>query len=209
MTGRAPVGGYGRVTVAIPTRNRPAFLRECVGSVTRQTYRDIQILIGDNASTDETPDVVRELARHDPRIEYVRHPENLGMVGNWNALLRAAAGDYFLLLSDDDFLADDAIARLVAACAQPGVVFAYAPFYVVDGAGRVRGLSDRHGPAVERGPDFVRAHLRDERNVCLAALLYRLGPPERREPYSADIGPVCDFLHRLTLGSRGLVAAVP
>ncbi len=88
----ADAPGAARVTVAVPTRNRAAFLRQCVESVRRQTHADLEILIGDNASTDETGVVAQEMARADGRIRYVRHAENLGMVGNWNALLRAATG---------------------------------------------------------------------------------------------------------------------
>jgi hypothetical protein len=198
------------VTVAIPTWNRAAFLRQCVASVRRQTYADLEILIGDNASTDDTPAVVAELAQADDRVRYVRHPENLGMVGNWNALLRVATGRFFLLLSDDDLLAPDAIERLVSACARPGVAFAYGPVYAIDAAGEVRDLYHHHGPPVEPGREFIRAHLRDERHVWPAATLFAIDEvSDRRQLYSAEIGAVCDFLHRLVLAARGDVGCVP
>jgi Glycosyl transferase family 2 len=199
----------GLVTVAVPTWNRAAFLRQCVNSVRRQTYDDLEILVGDNASTDDTPAVVGELAQGDDRIRYVRHAENLGMVGNWNALLRAATGRFFLLLSDDDLLAPDAIERLVSACDRPGVTFAYGPVFAIDAAGAVRDVYRRHGPPVEAGADFIRAHLHDERHVWPAATLYPIGGPSERQPYSGEIGAVCDFLHRLTLAARGRVGCVP
>jgi glycosyltransferase involved in cell wall biosynthesis len=206
VTHRPPAAG--RVTVAVPTRNRAAFLVQCIDSVRRQTHADLEIVIGDNASVDETDAVARGLERSDDRIRYIRHAENLGMVGNWNSLLRAATGQFFLLLSDDDLLAPDAIARLLAACARPGVAFAYGPVYAMDGSGRLRALYDRHGPPVERGMDFIRAHLRDERDVWPAATLFRIANQPRRELYEAEIGAVCDFLHRLILACRADVACV-
>ncbi len=71
-----------RVTVVIPTFNRARFLPVAVDSVLAQTYGDFRLLIADNASTDETADIV---ARYDdPRIDYVRRPENLGITANHN-----------------------------------------------------------------------------------------------------------------------------
>jgi glycosyltransferase involved in cell wall biosynthesis len=198
----------GLVTVAIPTWNRAAYLGESAASVLRQSYRDLEVLIGDNASTDETPAVAQQLSRADPRVRYVRHPENLGMVGNWNALLRLATGKFFLLLSDDDLLDGQAIARLAHACARPGVSMAYGLTYVIDSAGRIRDVHTRHGPPVESGADFIRAHLAGGRNVSVASMLSRLPQVEHRVPF-ADIGAVCDFAMRLTLALRGDVACVP
>jgi glycosyltransferase involved in cell wall biosynthesis len=71
-----------RVTVVIPTFNRARFLPVAVDSVLAQTYGDFRLLIADNASTDETADIV---ARYDDaRIDYVRRPENLGITANHN-----------------------------------------------------------------------------------------------------------------------------
>ena len=197
------------VTVAVPTFNRAGYLLQCLESIRGQTYPSLEILVGDNASTDGTPDLVRGLAAAEPRLRAIRHPQNLGMVGNFNALLRVARGDYFLLVSDDDLLAPRAVELLVDACRRPGVQLAYGVVAVIDSAGKVRAVSRRHGPEVERGSQFIRAHLRGERSVSLAATMFPIGEPDEREYYDEKIGSVCDFLHRLTLASRGDVAAVP
>jgi glycosyltransferase involved in cell wall biosynthesis len=197
------------VTVAVPTFNRAGYLRECIESIRAQTYTNLEILVGDNASTDSTADVIRELAAAEPRLRAVSHQQNLGMVGNFNALLRAARGAYFLLLSDDDLLPARGIELLLDACRRPGVAFAYGMAAIIDGEGRVRGLANAQGPALERGRDFIRAHLRGQRSVNLAATMFPIGEPERREYYNAEIGSVCDLLHRLTLAASGDVAAVP
>jgi glycosyltransferase involved in cell wall biosynthesis len=196
------------VTVAVPTFNRAAYLRESLESVRRQSYPHLEILVGDNASTDGTPDLLREIGAAEPRLRAIRHERNLGMVGNFNALLHAARGEYFVLVSDDDILSPRAVELLVAACRRPGVQLAYGAFAVIDSAGEVRAVSRRQGPAVERGPDFIRAHLRGERSVTLAGTMYPIGPASQREYYDEEIGSVCDLLQRLTLASRGDVAAV-
>ena len=89
------------VTIAIPTYNRAdGYLKEAIQSALDQTSENIEVLISDNASTDNTRELVENLT--DRRISCYRQDENIGFVNNWNFALKAAKGDYFLLLCDDD-----------------------------------------------------------------------------------------------------------
>ena len=99
------------VTIGIPTYKRPELLRETLRSALGQSYGNLEIIVSDNAADPETAALVSSFA--DPRVRYLAQPTNLGMVGNWNALLKAARGDYFLLLSDDDLLNEWGIERLL------------------------------------------------------------------------------------------------
>ena len=83
-----------RVTVFIPTYNRARLLPEAIKSVLGQTYDDFKLVVSDNASDDSTPEVVASF--DDPRLEYVRQPENLGMLGNHNWFLQRIETDYAL-----------------------------------------------------------------------------------------------------------------
>ena len=103
------------VSVGIPTYNRPAGLNRALESVLRQSERDLELIISDDASTDSTPEVVRQAAARDARVRYLRQDVKLGLTGNFNALLRAARGRYVMLLADDDWLDEDYIARCRAA----------------------------------------------------------------------------------------------
>jgi glycosyltransferase involved in cell wall biosynthesis len=94
--------GRALVTIGIPTRNRAAFLREAVASAQRQTYRHLEILVIDNASTDETAKIVAVIA--DPRLRFVRNEADLGMTGGYNRVLDLARGDYVVCLCDGDWL---------------------------------------------------------------------------------------------------------
>lgn len=96
------------VTVAIPTFNRADnFLRLCLESVLAQTYRNLQIIVSDNASSDSTPSLMKNY--RDSRIRYFRHDFNIGANNNFNFCLRNAGGVYFLLLQDDDLIDPDLI----------------------------------------------------------------------------------------------------
>ena len=92
-----------KVTVGIPTFNRAGWLRESIESVLAQTFTDFRLVVSDNASDDDTPEVVRSF--DDDRIHYVRSQRNVGPVGNSRRLIALAETTEFLvLLPDDDVL---------------------------------------------------------------------------------------------------------
>jgi glycosyltransferase involved in cell wall biosynthesis len=100
------------VTIAIPTLNRCAYLRTTLESALAQTYPALEILVSDNASEDGTSSYLGSVA--DERLRVMRQPARLPMYPHWNQLVKAARGQYFLLLSDDDILESDAIETMVA-----------------------------------------------------------------------------------------------
>lgn len=99
------------VDVIIPCYKYGHFLRECVGSVLRQTGVEVRVLILDDASPDETPEVGTALSVEDARVEYRRHAANRGHINTYNEGLEWAAADYVLLLSADDLLTPGALRR--------------------------------------------------------------------------------------------------
>jgi glycosyltransferase involved in cell wall biosynthesis len=106
------------ITTIIPTFHRPHLLKRAIGSVLGQTFRNCQVCIYDNASGDETGDIVAEFARRDSRVKYHRHTENIGAGANFNYGLARVNSPYFSFLSDDDFLLpffyEDAMESLAA-----------------------------------------------------------------------------------------------
>ncbi len=93
-------GAPAEVTVAIPTRNRPALLRDAIASVLSQTFTNFTILVCDNASTTDNLAVVEYFS--DPRIIYHRHERNIGIQHNWRFALETPQTKYVALLMDDD-----------------------------------------------------------------------------------------------------------
>jgi glycosyltransferase involved in cell wall biosynthesis len=166
-----------RVTVAIPTYNRAALLAQAIESVLAQTYGDLRLLVADNASTDETAAVVA--AYDDPRLEYVRRAENLGLLANFDACLRGFDTDYALLLGDDDLLRPSFLEETVPildAHARVGMV--HTAFSVIDAKGGVveeqtdwtyRLTQD----TVETGADFLAESMIWACRVCSSTALMR------------------------------------
>ena len=92
------------ITTVIPTYRRPGLLRRAVVSVLAQTYPHFQVCVYDNASGDETENVVRDLAAADDRVKYFCHPRNIGAMPNFVFGMGRVETPFFSLLSDDDVL---------------------------------------------------------------------------------------------------------
>lgn len=136
----------GLVSVVVPTRNRAASLRVTLEALLRQSYRSIEILVVDDASSDDTDEVVRATALRDSRVRSLRHARQAGAAAARNTGAGMAKGEY-LLFEDDDCRADEErIARLVSALdGAPEAAYAYCWMRVVEN-GRQTGVRGLLGP---------------------------------------------------------------
>lgn len=92
------------VTTVIPTYRRPHLLERAITSVLQQTYPHLRVCVYDNASGDETGEIVARLAQADPRVRYHCHAENIGMAANFTFALEHIETPFFSILADDDYL---------------------------------------------------------------------------------------------------------
>lgn len=99
------------VSVCIPVYNGEKTIEETVKSVLSQTYKELEIIIVDNCSTDKTWLIIDSF--NDPRIKKFKNNSNIGMVGNWNKCLECATGEYVHFLCGDDILTADSIEKKV------------------------------------------------------------------------------------------------
>jgi len=93
-----------KISVLIPTYNYARFLPEAIESVLAQDFRDFELLVVDDCSTDDTVSVVQPYVSRDPRVQLVVNSRNLGMVNNWNQCLERAQGEHIKFLFGDDKL---------------------------------------------------------------------------------------------------------
>lgn len=110
MTSTAYVPGL--VSIGFPTYNGAKKMRPSLESLLNQTYRNTEIIISDNASTDDTAEVCREYAARDSRIRYIRQRTNLTQGQNMRFVMQSARGEYFMLAADDDLWRPAFIERL-------------------------------------------------------------------------------------------------
>jgi glycosyltransferase involved in cell wall biosynthesis len=122
------------ISVLVPTYQGEAHVAETLRSVLAQTHEDLEVVVGDDGSTDGTLDVVREVTAGDPRVRIDAH-ENIGIFANPIRLLRQAKGPLVKFLLQDDLLAPDALERLAAPMADPGIALATCKRRRIDATG--------------------------------------------------------------------------
>lgn len=109
-----PLGPTPRVTVLTATYNGARFLSHTLDSILGQTFTDFEYIIIDDASTDESPQILQTYAQKDDRIRLVRNAQNLNPAGALNRGLEAARGEFVAILDHDDLALPERLARQVA-----------------------------------------------------------------------------------------------
>ena len=92
------------VSIGLPVYNGEDFLKYALDSLLSQTFRDFELIISDNASTDNTPKICQEYVLRDKRIRYIRQNNNMGALWNFNFVLKLSNKEYFICVSSDDKL---------------------------------------------------------------------------------------------------------
>lgn len=124
------------VSIAIPAYNCGRYIAQCIESLLGQTYGDFELVISDNASTDDTEAVCRRYETADSRVRYVRRAENIGGPGNFRYVFSLCSGKYHKWSTADDYWHPDFLREAVAVLdAQPDVVLCYPKTQLIDASG--------------------------------------------------------------------------
>jgi glycosyltransferase involved in cell wall biosynthesis len=196
-----------RVSVVLPAYNAGPYLKATIESALGQTWTDFELIALDNASTDDTPDIVRGFP--DRRIRFRRNERNLGFAGNVNLGLSLAAGDHVAVLNADDIWEPDFLARTVARLdAEPALGMVHTACTFIDEAGAVFGaMPDHWQPTTPGAAAFVNCF---RGGFCFAAMLMRasalrrVGPMPEGEPWGR-IGDSWLFLRMCLQGDVGWI----
>ena len=145
------------VSVCIPAYNNASYIKETIESVLNQTYQNIELVIADDQSKDNTVEVIKSI--RDDRIRLYENEKNLGMSGNWNHCLELCNGEFIKLLCADDLLAKDAIEKEAKALMEhPEVVMAESDTRFIDMNGKFKGTYRRyHSKGAVDGKKIARA----------------------------------------------------
>lgn len=131
----APLIGLG-----MPVYNGARFIGAALRSILTQTFTEFELVICDNASTDNTQEICERYAAQDSRVRYYRNPSNIGAHPNYNRAFELARGKYFKWVPHDDELASDYLAACVQAIDEnPEAVLCQAQLVFIDGEGQQLG----------------------------------------------------------------------
>lgn len=132
------MGSSPRVSIGVPVYNGSRFVRATLDSLLAQTYRDFELIICDNASTDATEAICAEYAAADSRIRIIRHPRNIGPAANYNSCVEHSKGEFFKWNAADDCCAPEFLEKCVAELdAHPDAVLVYPRTRQIDENGTV------------------------------------------------------------------------
>ena len=198
------------VTIAIPTFNRASLLDGCITAALGQTYRNFEVLVSDNASTDETPEMLKQLS--DRRLRVVRQERNIGLIPNLNALLELARGKFVVFVPDDDRIEPWMLERCVTlAKSEPqiSIVVTLCDVYFAAEGRTWRALINQNvGTGVWDGSEILLEFLEDRISASMCSVMCRTDRLRARGgfpldfPYAAD---VVSWAPLLLEGRGGLV----
>lgn len=115
-----------RVGVGMPVYNGANFVAEAIESLLNQTFEDFELVICDNASTDETPEICLDYAATDRRVRYLRNRTNLGGGPNYRRVFELSRGEFFKIANHDDVSHPEFLERCVSVLdGNPEIVSAY------------------------------------------------------------------------------------
>jgi len=186
-----------RIDIVVPCYNYGRFLRECVESILSQPV-DFRVLIIDDASTDDTEEVAKELVAQDHRVRYRHHPVNQGNIATYNEGLEWVTGECLLLLSADDALVPGALARAIHLLdAEPGVGLIFGReirFRSSDSKPLPQTTSEHCSSKIIKGLEFIEACCSKAINpvptptaIIRTALLREVGFYRPDLPHTADL----------------------
>ena len=184
------------VSIVLPTHNGSAFLQASLESCIEQTYANWELIVVDDASTDETPAVIQRFVERDARIRTIRHPQNIRLPGALNSGFAVARGEYLTWTSDDNKYRPHALAEMVQFLEEhPDTGMVYADYSII-------GKNDELICAIQ-----VRAiKYLPEANFVGGCFMYRRSVADTIGEYSSDLFLAEDWDYWLRVSSRFHVA---
>lgn len=191
--------------IAICTFNRHDYLHLAINSILRQTYSAFSLIILDNASTDNTKDMV--LSIRDPRVSYIRHKENIGAIANCNYILKKCDTDFLLITHDDDLMEETMIEREIEIFNKyDDISIVSTNMKYIDTYGKTipnkKYLSENRSVRYSTN-DYIRHFIKHQNKVATPTAMLRMSAINKMNiEFNPNAGPGCDALLWSDINSR-------
>ena len=200
------------VSICVPTFNRRCSLARTLTSLLVQTYRDFELIVSDDGSSDGTEEIVRSM--NDQRIRYSRNPVNLGLYANWNRCLELARGEFVSIYHDHDIYDPRIVELSVRVLADdPGLAFVFTGCQVIDEQGKViYSFVERWWPGRRDGKKVARIMARRWASPMQAStVMARRASYQKVGGYPTDLGygGDLDMWSRLSIVGDAAYIALP
>lgn len=196
------------VSLLIPTYNREQYLGDALNSALNQTYKNLEVIVHDDASSDSTWELLSRY--HDPRLRVIRTDDNHGMIGGWNYIVKKARGEYIKFLASDDLLEPTCVAKLVsAAIVHPtAAIITCQRKFVDEQGGVVKKMGFAQKDTVVDGPTHaheILTSLRENKIGEPTAVLYPTKLVKKAGGYDPQFSQFADFEYWIRLLQFGSV----
>jgi glycosyltransferase involved in cell wall biosynthesis len=180
------------VSICIPNYNYSRFIARCIESVLEQTYSNLEIIISDNCSTDDSDLVIQKFK--DKRIRYFRQSQNIEMMGNFDFCISQSQGTYILVLSSDDYIKPNIVEKCVSVLRSDSeIAFCHTAVETFNDKGRIVGVTGAFTRSyIRSGKSIISEYLQGKR-ACLSATVFRrdcferIGGWSKKYRYLGDI----------------------
>lgn len=209
------------VSICIPTFNGERYLKECLDSCLSQTFKDFEIVICDDGSTDGTVTVIKEYIKDNSVIRFFENDQNLGMVGNWNNCINKSRGEWIKFVFQDDYLSSDCLSIFTSqAAANVNLIVSKRNFILNDHSDPehvnyyAKDLRTLDNVSVHKGPYFSPELLSAiaVENICMnfigepSLIFFRKNMVNELGYFTDSLKQICDLEFVLRIGtSYGLI----
>jgi O-antigen biosynthesis protein len=193
------------VTVMLTSYNYGAYVGEAIRSALGQTYRNVEVLVLDNASTDDSREVIASFS--DERLRVILHPENIGLWANYVEAVRLARGQFVLWLSADDVLLPTLIEDVLEyRRLHPGVEVVYASVAIIDAQGKI--VSYFEHPSFDGADTFIGRNelanlLTRDSSMYLPTVLFERRFFDELGPLDRSLEIASDYEYEVRLAAAG------
>ena len=186
-----------KISIVLPTFNGEKYLRQSLESCLKQTYRNIEVIIVDDGSTDTTPQIIHSY--EDNRIISIRHDRNRGLPHSINCGFAAATGNYLTWTSDDNYFTETALEKMLSFLKANNCCFVYCDYYMFDSG----------NPAELKIMQLPDMHTLNKQNTIGPCFLYSRRVKESIGNYDPDTRLAEDYDYWLRVAKKFTMGHLP